>query len=124
MKITQMLIPESNKFTRPGVKMEPQYITLHETANTTKGATAHAHAKLQQSGNSRQASWHFTCGSDGIYQSIPTTEVAYHAGDGSGDGNTKSIAIEICVNSDGNFAKAKANAIELIKHLMLSLIHI
>jgi N-acetylmuramoyl-L-alanine amidase len=39
--------------------------------------------------------------------------------DGSkGTGNRKSIAIEICVNQDGDFAKAKANAAWLAKTLM------
>ena len=118
MKIIPMLIPVSNKFTRPGISMSPKYITIHETGNTAAGANALAHAKLQQRGNSRQASWHFTCGSDGIYQSIPTNEVAFHAGDGKGLGNYSSIAIEICVNSDGDFTKAKGNSIELVCYLM------
>lgn len=119
MKISQMLIPISNKFTRPGTAMNPQYITVHETGNTSAGATALAHAKLQQNGNSRQASWHFTVDDgDTIYQSIPTNEIGYHAGDGSGDGNRKSIGIEICINSDGNFTKAKENAAWLIDYLM------
>ncbi|GAB4073246.1 hypothetical protein GCM10028778_08050 [Barrientosiimonas marina] len=42
----------------------------------------------------------------------------YHAGDGKGDGNLNSIAVEICVNSDGNFNKALANAAELVKQIM------
>lgn len=80
MQIQSMLIPSSNKLTRPGIAMNPRYITVHETSNTAKGATALAHAKLQQRGNSRQASWHYTVDDKEIYQSIPTNEVAYHAG--------------------------------------------
>jgi N-acetylmuramoyl-L-alanine amidase len=119
MNIVPMLIPASNKFTRPGTAMNPQYITVHETGNKSAGATALAHAKLQQNGNSRQASWHFTVDSgDTIYQSIPTNEVGYHAGDSKGDGNMKSIGIEICVNADGYFEKAKENAVWLINYLM------
>ncbi|MCH5586189.1 N-acetylmuramoyl-L-alanine amidase [Shimazuella sp. AN120528] len=39
--------------------------------------------------------------------------------DGSnGTGNRKSLAIEICVNQDGDFAKAKENAAWLTKYLM------
>ena len=119
MKIVQMLIPQSNKFTRPGIAMNPAWITIHETGNTTKGADALAHTRLQQRGNSRQASWHFSVDDgDVIYQSIPTNEVGFHAGDGSGDGNRKSIGIEICVNEDGDFEKAKANAVWLVRYLM------
>jgi N-acetylmuramoyl-L-alanine amidase len=39
--------------------------------------------------------------------------------DGSnGTGNRKSLAIEICVNQDGSFTKAKENAAWLTKYLM------
>lgn len=120
MKIIQMLIPLNLTETRPGILMTPKYITIHETDNTSIGANALAHAKLQQKGNSRQASWHFSVDSgDNIYQSIPTNEVSWNAGDGGGPGNFESISIEICVNPDGNFTNAKTNAIELIKSLMV-----
>jgi N-acetylmuramoyl-L-alanine amidase len=118
LKIIPMLIPISNKFTRPGIVMSPKYITIHETDNTSVGANALAHARLQQRGNSRQASWHFQVDDKEIYQSIPTNEIAFHAGDGGGAGNLSSIAIEICVNADGDFEKAKANAVELVRFLM------
>ena len=43
----------------------------------------------------------------------------YHAGDGAnGPGNAKSIGIEICVNEDGDFEKAKDNAASLVRLLM------
>jgi N-acetylmuramoyl-L-alanine amidase len=48
MKIIPMLIPSSNKLTRPRLAMNPEYITVHETGNTAAGATALAHAKLHQ----------------------------------------------------------------------------
>ena len=118
MKINQKFIPVSNTFTRPGIKMNPEYITIHETDNTAKGANDEAHAKLQYNGNSRQASWHFQVDDDSIYQSLPTNEVGWHAGDGNGSGNMKSIGIEICVNSDGDFKKSVENAAWLTNHLM------
>jgi N-acetylmuramoyl-L-alanine amidase len=119
VKIIPMLIPVSNKFTRPGIVMSPKYITIHETDNTSVGANALAHARLQQRGNSRQASWHFSVDDgDAIYQSIPTNEIGFHAADGGGAGNLSSIAIEICVNADGDFTKAKENAVELVRYLM------
>jgi N-acetylmuramoyl-L-alanine amidase len=98
--------------------MNPKYITVHTTGNRSAGANALAHANLQYKGNSRTASWHFTCDDKEIYQSIPTNEVGWHAGDGRGPGNMQSIGIEICVNSNGDFEKAKANAIWLIWYLM------
>jgi N-acetylmuramoyl-L-alanine amidase len=80
MQIKQKLIPTRYKDTRPGIAMNPVYITIHETDNTSAGADAEAHAKLQASGNSRTASWHYTVDDKEIWQSVPDDEVAWHAG--------------------------------------------
>ncbi|WP_275092339.1 N-acetylmuramoyl-L-alanine amidase family protein [Shimazuella soli] len=70
-------------------------------------------------GNSRTASWHFTCDDHQIIQHIPENEVSWRAGDGrNGTGNRQSLSLEICVNQDGNYEKAKENAIWLIQYLM------
>ena len=120
MQIKKMLIPTRYTRIRPGIKMVPKYITIHETDNTAAGADAYAHARLLYGGNSgRTASWHFTVDDHEIYQSLPTNEVGWHAGDGSnGTGNRRSVAIEICVNRDGDFRKAKENAAWLTRYLM------
>ena len=93
-----------------------KYITIHETANTSKGATAQAHANLQSNGNSRQASWHYQVDDVQAIQSYADTAVCWHAG--SSAGNAQSIGVEICVNSDGDFRKAVENAAALVAHLM------
>ncbi|MBO0962394.1 peptidoglycan-binding protein [Neobacillus sp. MM2021_6] len=118
MNINQRFIPASNTKTRPGIKMAPTHITMHETDNNAKGANDEAHAGLQANGNSREASWHYQVDCDSIWQSLPDNEVGWHAGDGRGSGNMKSIAIEICVNSDGNFVQAVNNAAWLVQYLM------
>lgn len=105
----------SRKSTYSG-KNPCKYITIHETGNTSKGANAQAHANLQSNGWS--ASWHYTVDDKEIIQSFPDNVQCWHAGDGKGKGNTESIGIEICVNSDGNFTKAVENAVALTKHLM------
>lgn len=126
MIIKQQIIPPDKrpKYAVSGkpttFKMVPEYITLHETANTGKGANAQAHANLQSNGNSRQASWHIQVDDVQAIQSLPLDECGIHAGDGTyGDGNRKSIGVEICVNSDGNFEKALENAAAVIGKLML-----
>jgi N-acetylmuramoyl-L-alanine amidase len=120
MEIIQRFIPESNKETRPGIPMNPTYITIHETDNTSPGADAEAHANLQYRGNTRQASWHVQVDDHEAIQSIPFDEVAWAAGDGAnGPGNLSSIHIEICVNSDGNYKKAVENAVEVTWQLMV-----
>lgn len=93
-----------------------KYIVIHETANTSKGANADAHGRLQANGNSRQASWHYTVDDKEVVQSFSDNAQCWHAG--STKYNKESIGIEICVNSDGNFKKAVDNAIELTKQLM------
>jgi len=93
-----------------------KYITIHETANTSKGANAQAHANLQSKGFS--SSWHWTVDDKEAIQSFPHTVQCWHAGDGRGDGNLNSIGIEICVNQDGDFKKAVENAAELTKKIM------
>jgi N-acetylmuramoyl-L-alanine amidase len=117
--ITQRLIPEKLKDTRPGIPMTPKFITIHETDNTGLKANAEAHARLQESGNSRQASWHLQVDEQYAIQSIPFNEIAWAAGDGgNGPGNRTSIHLEICVNKDGDYKKAVHNAAEVTKQLM------
>lgn len=94
-----------------------RYITVHQTGNTSRGANAQAHANLQSNGNARNASWHYQVDDKQAIQSYPDTARCWHAGDGTGHGNQSSIAIEICVNSDGDYVKAVKNAASLVKKL-------
>lgn len=94
------------------------YITIHETANTSAGADAQAHANLQSRGNVRTASWQWTVDDHEAIQSYLDTARCWHAGDGRGNGNMSSIGIEICVNSDGDYHQALLNAAELVRTLM------
>lgn len=93
-----------------------KYIVIHETANTNKGANANAHARLQASGNSRQASWHYQVDDKEIVQSFSDNVQCWHAGNRKY--NEQSLGIEICVNEDGDFKKAVDNAAELTRYLM------
>ena len=106
---------------RPGGSNPCKYITIHETGNAAKGADAAAHAAYLDSdaGERDMVSWHYTVDDHAIVQHLPDYETAYHAGDGAnGPGNAKSIGIEICVNEDGDFEKAKDNAASLVRLLM------
>jgi N-acetylmuramoyl-L-alanine amidase CwlA len=116
MNIIQRLIPKKFENTRPGTALNPTYITIHETDNPVNKANAEAHARLQENGNSRTASWHYQVDEQYVIQSIPDNEVAWHAGNKTG--NHSSLAIEICVNADGDYKKAVKNAAELTKLLM------
>ncbi|WP_330948909.1 peptidoglycan recognition protein family protein [Virgibacillus sp. MG-45] len=120
VNIIQKFIPESQTNQRPGGKMNPEYITVHNTANTNKGADAEMHSRYLLNGaGGRTVGWHFTVDDKEVYQHLPLNEHGWHAGDGgNGTGNRKSIGIEICENEDGDFGKAVSNAVWLIQQLM------
>ena len=112
---------DAGRKNRPGGVNPCRYITIHETGNKASGADAEAHGAYLNSsaGEADLVSWHYTVDDHAIVQHLPDGETAYHAGDGkAGTGNAQSIGIEICVNADGNFAKAKANAAALVRLLM------
>ncbi|OLP64883.1 N-acetylmuramoyl-L-alanine amidase XlyA precursor [Bacillus pumilus] len=102
---------------RPGYAMTPLYVTVHNTANTSKGANAKNHAAYVKRATT-EVSWHFTVDDHEIYQHLPVNENGWHAGDGHGDGNRKSIGIEICENEDGDFQQAVKHAQWLIQKLL------
>ncbi len=102
----------------------PKYIVIHETDNTSKGAGARRHAKAQSLGH-LNTSVQYYAGSDGIYQAAENADGTYSIGVEYGGGhpihdanNRNTINIEICVNEDGDYEKARQNAIGLVKHLM------
>jgi hypothetical protein len=119
------IIPAAQTNQRPGMKMTPAYITWHETANTSAGAGARMHADWLHNGASggadKQVSFHFVVDDREAFQLLPLDEVAWHAGDGyNGPGNRSSIAIECCVNKDGNLRRAQDNMARLIALLTSS----
>ena len=108
---------------RPGTKRAKKWIVIHETGNASKGADAKGHSeylKTLAAANNTYTSWQYTVDDDCAYHHIPDDEVAWHASDGSveGGGNMAGIGIEICVNSDGDFAKARDNAAWLTAKLL------
>lgn len=116
--VKQQFIPASRTKQRPGYAMTPQYITIHSTGNPK--STAQNEANYVCYNSDRQASYHYVCDDSQIIQVLPVNEVAWHAGDGgSGTGNRKSVAIEIC--EPGDRKKAVDNAVWLTKELMRDL---
>lgn len=93
-----------------------KYITIHQTGNTRRGADALNHARYINGGSG--ATWHYTVDSERIVQHFSDRVQCWHSGDGSGSGNTQSIGIELCVNSDGNYNKTLENASKLVQMLM------
>lgn len=118
--IIEDLIPRGRR-NRPGYRLIPRYITIHDTANPDVGADAQAHGRYLKGDTAASipASWHYTVDRSQIVQHLPLDENGWHAGDGTnGPGNRESIGIEICENSDGNRSEAEKNAAWLTAMLL------
>lgn len=102
---------------RPGIKMQPQWITVHNTGNPGVTAAQHAQYLKGNEAAKRPVSWHFTVDDRGAYQHLPLDETGWHAGDGRGPGNTASIGVEVCEVADKE--AAETHAIMLIAGLLV-----
>ena len=124
MQIEKMLI-RYNKTVAKGRKIK--YIVIHDTGNKGKGAGVDSHFNFFNGGD-RQSSADFFVDDKKIGQFTDyKNEYSWHAGKKYGEPpvkdctNANSVGIEICINVDGNYAKAVSNTIELVKHLQKEL---
>lgn len=118
--VTTRLLPEGCPG-RPGTLREIKYVVIHDTDNTSTGANAKNHANyLENTAKETPLSWHYTVDDHEIFHHLPDNEMAYHAADGEveGGGNKNGVAIEICVNEDGDFEKAFVNGANLAAYLL------
>lgn len=108
-------ISKWNKKARPGYKIVPKTMTVHNTGNKSKGANADMHTRYVDSEHG-YSSWQFTVGENIIYQELGIYEEAYHAGDGkNGPGNKTSLAMELV--EVGNWNDVRKNSLLLMKAL-------
>lgn len=96
---------------RPALAMAPTTITIHNTGNPASSAR-NERGWLTNPSNQRQASFHIAVDENEAVECVPLNEAAWHAGDGNGDGNRRSIGIEIC--ESGNYGQTLQNAAELV----------
>lgn len=110
-------IPKNTpKNRRPGTKMVAEFLTIHNTANTTSTA-ANERNWLVNTMNPNTASWHIAIDEKQAVEAIPLDEVAWHAGDGgNGPGNRTSIGIEVC--ESGNQEIVWRNAVSLVAKML------
>ena len=123
------------------VKKSTEYIVIHDTAGGAPTHTAESFAQDLRNQNNKEnnqyISWHFSVGEDGIFQSLPLDEVAYHAGDGSkvygeihynstydkadclGGGNRNGIGIESCINMGADYNVTLRKLAKLVAELLL-----
>lgn len=120
MQIIERLAPLGHNC-RPGIgRTGFMGVTVHNTSNYSNGANALAHANLLRGGwKDKYVSWHYVIDKDYAVRCIPENETAWCAGDGAnGNGNRKTINIEICDNADGDIRKATDNAVELVADIL------
>ena len=93
-KNIQKLLPANDH--RTYGKMDWEYVTIHNTANRmpAKNEVSYVHSKQGE------VTYHFAIDDKECIQLLPVTKTAWHAGDGRGSGNMKSVAIEICYSLD------------------------
>ncbi|HFU4358651.1 TPA: N-acetylmuramoyl-L-alanine amidase family protein [Streptococcus suis] len=113
LKLVQMLVPSEKQDVKCPYAMVPEFLTIHNTANN-----ASALAEISyMNGNWNEVSYHWAVDDVQAIQAIPHNRNAWHCGDGgSGNGNRKSIGIEICYSltpGHPNYAKAEDNGAKL-----------
>ena len=120
MNLKQMFI-KFNYGTRNLPNDTIKYIVIHDTGNTSAGANALMHYNYFNGGD-RQSSADFFVDKDQVIQVVDCTKnYSWHCGDGGGAygiTNRNSIGIEMCIPSDGDFAKTLTNTIELVAFLI------
>ena len=121
-KIINSWLPASKYSLKAPFAMDPEYITVHNTGNT---ASAREEAAYHNSNNS-ETSYHVVIDENEVHQLIPFSRNAWHSGDGRGNGNMKSIGIEIARSMDNGYSgpksqrymQAEENAALYIAHVM------
>ena len=116
IKVRQMPLPSSKYNLKSPRTMVAESITVH---NTWNDASANNEVSYMI-GNDNATSFHTAIDDKEVVQAIPYNRNAHHAGDGSGDGNRKSISIEICYSRNGGerYVKAEQLAVKYIAQLL------
>ncbi|MBG9518333.1 MULTISPECIES: peptidoglycan recognition protein family protein [Bacillus] len=116
MEIRKKLVNPSKYGTKCPYTMNPEFITVHNTYND---ATADNEVSYMIR-NDNQVSFHIAVDDKEAVQGIPLERNAWHCGDGGGNGNRKSIGVEICYSLSGGdrYYKAEDNAAIVVAQLM------
>lgn len=100
------------------------YIVIHDTANPRSGADADSHYTFFNSGDQSSSADFFVDDTKALQVNDYYHYYTWHCGDGGRGAkiqNRNSVGVEICVNQDGNYAKALDNARQLTRRLMKEL---
>ncbi len=96
-------------------------ITIHNTDDLPEVEdSAEQYTAATIDGDMKDVRVHYYVDDLGAWQNLPLNSTGWHAADGDGDGNTKTIAIETIMSSedDPNSLKARDNAAKLAAYLL------
>lgn len=124
-----------NRIDMPSASMEGKIIgvTIHNTdwISTASGTTpAEQYTRATVNGNMNDVRVHFYVDNTCAWQNLPLTLSGWHAADGSGNGNRRTIAIECIMSSAYNSKDQKSEdnaarlAAALLKKYNLSIDHL
>ena len=116
MQITRVKCPEKKYPIKCPYSMTPQYITVHNTANDASAMSEVSYML----GNNNKCSFHAAVDNTRVVEGLPLNRTAFHAGDGSGTGNRKTIGVEICYSKSGGdrFIEAEKLGAEYVAYLL------
>lgn len=116
MLVTKVNCPADKIAIKCPYSMTPEYVSVHNTAND---ASAMAEISYML-GNPYEISFHYAVDDYRAVQGIDENRNGWHAGDGNGTGNRKSIGVEICYSKSGGerFVKAEQNAAKLVADIL------
>lgn len=109
----------SNNIDMPTINLPsiPLGVTIHNTESimvSSSTTPAEQYVRATKNGNMKDVRVHFYVDDYCAWQCMPLTLSGWHAADGSGSGNRKTIAIEVI----GNSSKAEQNAVKLAAYLL------
>ena len=120
LKINEYLLTKHNinKIDMPTIAMSnPIGVTVHNTGSISVSSSttmAEQYTRATVNGNMKDVRVHFYVDDVCAWQNLPLSLSGWHAADGSGNGNRKTISIEVI----GNSKKAEDNAAKLIAYLL------
>lgn len=97
-----------NKISMPTTTMSPIGVTIHNTGwiSVASGTTpAEQYTRATVNGNMNTVRVHYYVDNVCAWQDLPINRSGWHAADGNGDGNRRTIAIE-CIMSNSSDAKS------------------
>lgn len=113
----QILVSKDKYDIKCPYEMRPEYVTVHNTANDASAENE----IMYMINNNNQVSFHYAVDDKEAVQGVYTDRNTWNAGDGAnGDGNRKSIAVEICYSKSGGdrFIEAEKNTAQVVADLL------